>query len=369
MIDFFDEIFPLTKRQEELAKLASEEAEKDENDAAKAVGSEEYHDEISDVSHTECKEQDDVEKECEVNGELSRDADTEVGSSSDDQPEHCPEIEFDEGGGNAAGISNNNEADALDNEATDEACVPEKPVEYDDQKASEAVIEDEDHESVGDDGASADNDMTDKNIETESQSSEEFISDASSDSELEDNVDGSHNTCGGTHCSGNDDFDRMSECVMEAVKEVLDSEICGGLNCIDVPNSQDLSETATSLTGTSRAATEEALREELALLVEKLDEASDFGEAACGASDDESDNQDFSYEYDDRFFAEEETPAYKYPKMYAKTETVKAPSRTPSKKVGKSGGILTLNTKTLLKVGAVVAATAAAVKLLGKHED
>ncbi len=77
----------------------------------------------------------------------------------------------------------------------------------------------------------------------------------------------------------------------------------------------------------------------------------------------ESDNQEFSYEYDGRYFAEEETPAYKYgASSYPRRRT------RPARPAEAKGGNITVSTKTLLKVGAVVAATAAAVKLLSKKD-
>lgn len=77
----------------------------------------------------------------------------------------------------------------------------------------------------------------------------------------------------------------------------------------------------------------------------------------------ESDNQAFSYEYDDRYFAEEETPAYKYgASSYPRRRT------RPARSAEAKDGSITVSTKTLLKVGAVVAATAAAVKLLSKKD-
>lgn len=77
----------------------------------------------------------------------------------------------------------------------------------------------------------------------------------------------------------------------------------------------------------------------------------------------ESDNQAFSYEYDSRYYAEEETPAYKY------GVSPSARKRTrPARAAEANDGNITVSTKTLLKVGAVVAATAAAVKLLSKKD-
>lgn len=77
----------------------------------------------------------------------------------------------------------------------------------------------------------------------------------------------------------------------------------------------------------------------------------------------ESDNQAFSYEYDGRYFAEEETPAYRYGASASPRRRTR-PTRSSEAK----DGSITVSTKTLLKVGAVVAATAAAVKLLSKKD-
>lgn len=79
---------------------------------------------------------------------------------------------------------------------------------------------------------------------------------------------------------------------------------------------------------------------------------------------DEEEPEDFSYEYDERYFAEEETPAYKHPELYKKTAQAKPVSK--KKKTNKDE--LTVNVKTLLKVGAAVAATVAAVKLLSDKD-
>lgn len=106
-----------------------------------------------------------------------------------------------------------------------------------------------------------------------------------------------------------------------------------------------------------------ALHAELKSLVEKLDDMERAVDTMEFSRSEESDGEDFSYEYDDRYFAEEETPAYKYPELYKKTAE---PVRKNS--AGKQSGI-TINTKTLIKVGAIVAATAAAVKLLGQKDD
>lgn len=81
-------------------------------------------------------------------------------------------------------------------------------------------------------------------------------------------------------------------------------------------------------------------------------------------TEDEDESEDFSYEYDERYFAEEETPAFKHPELYKKS----AHSKPVPKKTKAKDDELTVNVKTLLKVGAAVAATVAAVKLLSDKD-
>ena len=87
---------------------------------------------------------------------------------------------------------------------------------------------------------------------------------------------------------------------------------------------------------------------------------SDNSECVESLSDsDEAQEDGFSYEYDERYFAEEETPAYKYPGLYKKPSP-------PTKRRHNGSGEITVSTRSLLKAGAAIAATVAAVRLLGK---
>lgn len=112
-----------------------------------------------------------------------------------------------------------------------------------------------------------------------------------------------------------------------------------------------------------------ALRAELEEIVEKLDNMEKAVSAMETAKSDESDDTGFSYEYDDRYYAEEETPAYKYPQLHTHREPQQTSRKREDTRQTNSTINLSLNKKTLLKVGAVVAATAAAIKLLGKKDE
>ncbi len=111
---------------------------------------------------------------------------------------------------------------------------------------------------------------------------------------------------------------------------------------------------------------EEQLNREIKSLGEQIDSVEQKMDSLPDepVSDDEEEPEDFSYEYDERYFAEEETPAYKHPELYKKP----AQAKSTSKKKSSKNDELTVNVKTLLKVGAAVAATVAAVKLLSDKD-
>lgn len=107
---------------------------------------------------------------------------------------------------------------------------------------------------------------------------------------------------------------------------------------------------------------EDDLSVELKTLNEKLASIERTVNAITAESDDEqTDSEDiepFTYSYDERYFAEDETPAYKHP------EIVKAhkASKNSANRISKDD--ITLNVKTLAKVGAAVAGAIVALKLL-----
>lgn len=113
---------------------------------------------------------------------------------------------------------------------------------------------------------------------------------------------------------------------------------------------------------TEEAEEEDDLSAELKTLNEKLASIERTVNAITAESDDEqTDDEDvepFTYSYDERYFAEDETPAYKHP------EIVKAhkASKNSAKRISKDD--ITLNVKTLAKVGAAVAGAIVALKLL-----
>lgn len=106
---------------------------------------------------------------------------------------------------------------------------------------------------------------------------------------------------------------------------------------------------------------EDDLSAELRSLTEKLDSmerAVNAMNAPAGEADNDDEPASFTYEYDERYFAEEETTAYKHP------ELVKKPAVKPAKAKKSLPGDMTINLKTLAKVGAVVAGAVVAAKLL-----
>lgn len=111
---------------------------------------------------------------------------------------------------------------------------------------------------------------------------------------------------------------------------------------------------------------EEQLQKEIKSLGEQIDSVEMKVDILDGDAAEEAQTEDligFDYEYDERFFAEEETPAYKHPEIYKKTARAKAKAKPKSKK-----GELTINVKTLVGVGAAVATAIAAAKLLSDKD-
>ncbi len=98
--------------------------------------------------------------------------------------------------------------------------------------------------------------------------------------------------------------------------------------------------------------------DELDKMLEELTEKLDSMEEAVSRMSDD-DSVEPSYEFDERYFAEEETTAYKHP------ELVKKPSKPAAAKQPKRlKATLDVDLKTVAKVGAAVAGVALAVKLL-----
>ena len=99
------------------------------------------------------------------------------------------------------------------------------------------------------------------------------------------------------------------------------------------------------------------LHEELKSLGEKLDNM----ERVVDGMEDGEISEGFDYEYDGRYYAEEETPAYRHPELHQKHTPAKA-AKMPS------DGEIVLSRDTLIKAGAAVAAAAVAALILGRKK-
>lgn len=100
------------------------------------------------------------------------------------------------------------------------------------------------------------------------------------------------------------------------------------------------------------------LHEELKNLGEKLDSM----ERTVDNLEDGELSEGFSYAYDGRYYAEEETPAYKHPEIYGRkqpSEKKYLPVKVPEKKVGAS-----VSKQNLIGLGVAAAAAALALGLL-----
>ncbi len=318
MIDFFDEDFPLTKKQEK-ALLAA----KNKQNAPDIPEADEIR--LIEAVNADSSADDNV---CKTNA--SSDAtDAEASAKENDSTSAQPTPET-----------------AIETAAADEDALPQEP-----KEVHEAVINEE--------AAKADVESQSDTIEPCADPVPETVTAADVS---DDDVDLIIETASGDNSikeSGND-----PEHIIDSTEVLLQLGASGESRDNAAVNSHE----AISSKQKSLDDIDAALHAELKSLVEKLDDMERFVDTMDFAKDDSSDTDgaDFSYEYDDRYFAEEETPAYKYPELYKKTERTKPIRRKESENDNIN---ISIDKKTLFKVGAIVAATAAAVKLLsGKDE-
>lgn len=105
------------------------------------------------------------------------------------------------------------------------------------------------------------------------------------------------------------------------------------------------------------------LREELIYLSEKLDNMERAVDTMEFAEGENAKDNEFSYEYNEEFFAEEETPAYKHPELKRRHVPVR------KKKANKNSNPYNIDSKTAMQVGAAVVAALAAYKLINPGKD
>lgn len=295
MIDFFDEDFPLTKKQEE-AMLRAEKAKSEElnNSAVQVTEAEEQPDNVSEQTSSS-----------EVLSDNSEPADNEDESVYPSQSEE--------------------QAVAVDAQAAADEAEVSQPAD-EEGEVSEAVIE-------------------------QDQAADDFS----------------------LSSEGGDISEAVEESEDESGHNIDNNEVVisfGTQNAVQCDCA--MSPDALSQNQASIDDVDAALHAELKSLVEKLDDMERFVDTMDFGREEpaDSDDSDFNYEYDDRYFAEEETPAYKYPELYKKSEQPKPVRKKEQRSQSKSDNInLNINKKTLFKVGAIVAAAAAAVTLLGDKDD
>ena len=124
-------------------------------------------------------------------------------------------------------------------------------------------------------------------------------------------------------------------------------------------------ETAAPAANTSIDDIEAHLHAELKSLGEKLDSM----EKVVDGMEDGELPEGFEYEYDEQWYAEEETPAYKHPELHSakKPETQKqpiVPAKKPSSRID-----ISVDLKTVAKAGAAVAAAAVLYTVFKKKKD
>lgn len=150
----------------------------------------------------------------------------------------------------------------------------------------------------------------------------------------------------------------------EAVESAEAEEICEEDEFYEVVDFEEYEEVFAKAATLDEALEEDLdalLREELVYLSEKLDNMERAVDTMEFAEGENAKNGEFNYEYNEEFFAEEETPAYKHPELKRRHVPVR------KKKVAKNP--YNIDSKTAMQVGAAVVAALAAYKLINPGKD
>lgn len=103
------------------------------------------------------------------------------------------------------------------------------------------------------------------------------------------------------------------------------------------------------------------LREELIYLSEKLDNMERAVDTMEFSENENAKDNEFSYEYNEEFFDEEETPAFKHPELKRR--------HVPVRKKKSNKNPYNIDSKTAMRVGAAVIAALATYKLINPGKD
>ncbi len=351
MFDFFDEDFPLSKKQEEQRRLA-ESAGNNEDKAEKKIPAEETMPELPEI-------------EPEDNGDIV--IETPVIDLSDvtidDPDDYDDEYEDDE-----------EPDDGYEGEEADKPA-EEAPVGYDEalgekyddlNPAEEAAPEEVAVEAAAEEAAAVE---TAAEEVTEEAAAEEVAEEAPEESEAD----------GEFPMIGAEEGEKAAEETYEETAEEAFEELAEAI--IDEPETDGggrYDEWA-HIAEPPRYENIDDLHEELRSLGEKLDSM----EKAVDEMEDGELPEGFDYEYDERYYSEEDTPAYKHPELYESKDGEDGGEGRPNitmsenrnfrhaivpvpKRPEKS--LPAISGKTVLKAGLAVAAAVAVVKLMGKRK-
>lgn len=280
MFDFFDEDFPLSKKQEEALRKLAEEADKVNDDGSEDIVIEEPKIDLSNVTVEEPDDEDFsfAEKYREaLNADLPEDdEETEVEPEPENEPEN---------------IDNNENSDNNDN--NDNEAMGEKldDLVYHDEPEPEAEAESE-----------AEVDLN-NNEEKEPEAAEEIEDESAVErafTEISENAE---------EADGEPSEEGNSEDIWKEIAEAKDGEESAG-------GYDEWSDFAPPAADPKIIDELEAhLHAELKSLGEKLDNM----ERVIDEMEDGEVPEGFEYEYNADYFSEEDTPAYKHPELYARS--------------------------------------------------
>lgn len=313
MFDFFDEDFPLSKKQEEEAKrkLAADESveplKKDEpsNTSDIATTEEEPYIDLSNVTVEEPYDD-------EPNFREQYQAALEAGAKADDAVDDIENIYLEEKmtdisghEDSAAEIDDKNDEE---NQLAEEMTPTETDIKDDESssKGQEVSLESLDSKQTGEQAAAKDS-VIENQTPQEASDESALIADALNESSE-------------TSSEDNSVQEEVNERICEETAAVSESDESGSYDewsgFDDSHEEKSVSKVLDSAEPKTIEEIEAHLHEELKSLGEKLDSM----EKTVDEMEDGDLPDGFEYEYDEQYFHEEETPAYKHPELYSKEQ-------------------------------------------------
>lgn len=338
MFDFFDEDFPLSKKQEEEYRkhLAAQAKEKDEEAEAEKPSEPESYISMPETS---------VEIDDIVIGRIESEIGDEDGYDDEESDEFpaLPETE----------PAEEKSASQIYAEHLGEIMNPETPLPVDEPEMTARDAEEPSDEQVGQKYAEENiPEVKDETAQSGEPIAEENDTAPENEAEQAEKVEEAAET-------------EKSAAEADEIAEIPAEPIASS----EIPEVEEINRRMASMDEL-----EAHLHEELKNLGEKLDTM----EKTVDEMEDGEIQEGFDYGYDERYFAEEETPAYRHPELYRKRQPkktrpqvrkIKEKEKEQPEIIQPTDININITPATLAKAGAVIAAAVVAAKILKPKKD